>query len=432
MLGADMRSIFDGIELDEVVVATYYMAVQRDQDLLERVRKIAGILYPGSWTPVTGVTPETRRRHSPRILGVYEAPPYETGVPEDAARRQVMAQVAIPLANLGDNLATLMCNVSGELMAYDNVKLVDLYLPPQYAALYKGPTFGVQGIREMLDVLDRPLVVAIFKPSQGYTAQTGAEIFYEAAAGGVDIVKDDELLANPDYCRRSERVRRYMEMERRAFEETGERTLYAVNISDGPERLLDNALEAIDLGANALMINYLQVGMDAARMVCEDSRITVPVLGHNTGSFSLYSNPYSGLSITLSNAKLPRLIGVDMGILLIEGGSYPALRDRCVLLAREMLAPFHDVGNMLPILAAGVTPGVTEQLLATYGRDVALGSGSCIFGHPQGPKAGAEAFRRAISAVTEGRAVEDAASENEALRVALETWGPHDSSGGKS
>src|SRR5690606_6726780 len=115
-----------------------------------------------------------------------------------------------------------------------------------------------------------------------------------------------------------------MEMERRAFEETGEHTLYAVNITDQPERLLENALEAIEFGANALMVNFFQVGLDATRRLCEDPLVTVPVLGHNTGSFSLYSNPHSGMSITLSNAKLPRLVGVDMGILLIQGGSYPA------------------------------------------------------------------------------------------------------------
>jgi 2,3-diketo-5-methylthiopentyl-1-phosphate enolase len=425
MVNSELRYVFNGIDQERFVIATYFIVADAQDDIVARIGKVANILYPGTWTPVIGESPEAHERHAPRILGVYETPPYETSIPENVRQRHLVAQVAIPLLNLDDTLAALLSAVIGELMAYDNVKLLDLYMPRPYAIQFKGPTLGVAGIRERLDVHDRPLVLAIFKPSQGYTAKQGAEIFYEAAAGGADIVKDDELLTNPDYCRREERVRRYMAMERRAFEETGEHTLYTVNVTDRPDKLIDNALKAIDLGVNALMVNYMLVGLDATRLLCEDPRVTVPVLGHNTGAFPLYSNPYSGMSITLSNGLLPRLAGVDLGILLIQGGSYPALPDRCLLLAREMLSPFYDIQQMLPILAAGVTPGLVDVLLETYGQDVALGSGSCIFGHPQGPRAGAKAFRQAISAVKSEQPLDDTAAEYTELRAAIQKWGPH-------
>lgn len=432
MVSSELRYVFNGVDPEGFVIATYYIVADVQDDAVNRVRKVANILYPGTWTPVVGETAEAHERHAPRILGIYETPPYETSVPENVRQRHLVAQIAIPLINLGDTLATLLSAVMGELMAYDNVKLLDLYLPRPYASQYKGPTLGVSGIRKRLDVHDRPLVLAIFKPSQGYTAKQGAEIFYEAAAGGADIVKDDELLTNPDYCRREDRVRHYMEMERRAFEETGEHTLYTVNVTDRPDKLLDNGLKAIELGANAIMVNYTLVGLDATRSLCEDPRVTVPVLGHNTGAFPLYSNPYSGMSITLSNGLLPRLAGVDLGILLIQGGSYPALPERCLLLAREMLSPYYDFQQMLPILAAGVTPGLVDVLLETYGQDVAMGSGSCIFGHPQGPQAGAKAFRQAISAVKLERPLSDAAREYKELEAAIEKWGPHKETGGET
>jgi 2,3-diketo-5-methylthiopentyl-1-phosphate enolase len=219
--------------------------------------------------------------------------------------------------------------------------------------------------------------------------------------GGADIIKDEELLSNPAYCPRTERIRQYMQAERQAYEQTGEHTLYAVNITDQPHKLLENALEAISLGANALMINYLQVGLDAARVVCEDARIQVPILGHNSGATSLFSSTHSGISSTLISAKLPRMCGLDMGIVLSGLGSFPGLQDRCLLMAREQLSPLRHIRPTLPLIASGVTSSHIGSIVRTYGTDIALGAGSTIFGCADGITAGARALRMAITAAVD-------------------------------
>ncbi len=414
---------FDGIEHEGVVIATYFIEIPAGEDVLSRLRELSALFYPGTWTDVAGVSAERRTQHTAHILGVYEAPPYELEVPADVLVRRFIMQIAIPLCDVGDSLATLLTQVAGEIVAYGGVKLLDLYLPHAYTASFKGPKFGLQGIREQLGVPHRPLLLAIFKPSRGYSPQEGAAIFLEAARGGADIVKDDELLADPSYCRRAERVKLYAQAAQLAFEETGERTLYAVNITDRPERLLPNALEALELGANALMVNYLQVGLDATRVVCEDPRINVPVLGHNSGSTSLYAGTHTGISAVLANAKLPRLAGTDMTVVLSGAGSYPMLRERCLLVARELRGPFHHLRAALPVIASGIVPGRVGKLYADFGADVALASGGSLFGHPAGPRAGARAFRQAIDAIMAGRDLADAAAEHEELRVALQVWG---------
>lgn len=423
MLSPQMDYPFDGIEHEEVVIATYFMEVSAGEDVLMRLRELSALFYPGTWTEVMGISPEKQKRHTASILGVYETPPYELEVPPDIPTRHFIVQIAIPLQDVGDSLTALLTQAAGEIVAYGGIKLLDLYLPRAYTAAFKGPKFGLQGIRDLLGVHDRPLLLAIFKPSRGYSPQEGAAIFYEAAVGGADIVKDDELLTDPSYCRRVERVRLYAQAAQRAFEETGERTLYAVNITDRPDRLLPNALEALELGANALMISYLQVGLDATRLVCEDAGITLPILGHNSGATSFYAGTHAGMSAVLANAKLPRLAGVDMAIVLSGQGSYPMLRERCLLVARELRGPFHHLRATLPIIASGIVPGCVDKLCADFGWDVALASGSSLFGHPAGARAGARAFRQAIGAVMAGRDLADAAAEHEELRTALQLWG---------
>jgi len=53
---------------------------------------------------------------------------------------------------------------------------------------------------------------------------------------------------------------------------------------------------------------------------------------------------------------------------------------------------------------------------------VMIGAGGGVHAHPLGATAGGKAFRVAADAVAEGRSLEEAAKDNEELRVALDTW----------
>ena len=121
----------------------------------------------------------------------------------------------------------------------------------------------------------------MIKPCIGLSPKETAKLAYEAAVGGVDIIKDDELCANPDFCPLEDRVQAVMEAITKADQKKGEKTLYAFNITDRTEKLIDNALTAIKNGANCLLVNYNTVGLDATRMLAEDDRINVPILGHS-------------------------------------------------------------------------------------------------------------------------------------------------------
>ncbi len=64
----------------------------------------------------------------------------------------------------------------------------------------------------------------------------------------MDIVKDDELIADPPFCPMEERIRLYMTEAKRHYEETGNRTLYTVNVTDRADKVRDNARRALDAG----------------------------------------------------------------------------------------------------------------------------------------------------------------------------------------
>jgi len=72
--------------------------------------------------------------------------------------------------------------------------------------------------------------------------------------------------------------------------------------------------------------------------------------------------------------------------------------------------------------SGGITPQMVPGVMKDLGANIVIGSGGGIHAHPQGPVAGARAFRQAIDASMQGRPLEEAAKEFPELKVALETW----------
>src|SRR6266540_2138057 len=108
------------------------------------------------------------------------------------------------------------------------------------------------------EVSDRVLVGAIVKPALGLTPAEVAEVAGALGRGGADLVKDDELLDDPHYCRLAERVRAVAAA-------LPDGVLYAPNITGPTETLLERAERAVEAGASALMLNVFVQGLDALR-----------------------------------------------------------------------------------------------------------------------------------------------------------------------
>jgi 2,3-diketo-5-methylthiopentyl-1-phosphate enolase len=127
--------------------------------------------------------------------------------------------------------------VYGECASAAELKLLDLVLPASFVEAFSGPRFGTSGIRERLGVEGRPLLITMIKHALGLTPAESGQVFLEAALGGVDMIKDDELLVSHPWSDLVDRVREHGQAARRAFEQTGQRTLYFVNVTDRPDRL---------------------------------------------------------------------------------------------------------------------------------------------------------------------------------------------------
>ncbi len=421
-----LSPIPESLAPDEYVVATYLLGAPPDADIHRRAVALALEQTTGTWTQVPFETEAIRRQSSGRVVSIYSVPDFEaaSAVPYDSLRWYLL-RIGFPWINFYDNIPLLLSSVIGNISAMVNLKLLDLEFPQTFISQFKGPKFGIQGIRDLLGVQERPLLNNMIKPCTGFKPDVGAEILYEAAVGGVDWVKDDELLGgSPAFSPVSERVARYMEAAERADQEKGEKTLYTVNITDESYRLREHALRAIEAGANALMIDIFTTGFSGCRMLAEDPEINVPIAAHTAFSGAISSSATSGMS-SIVGAKLSRICGADFYLDYVPSVKFGGIQEKFLRIKQVCSSPFYHLKSVMTHAGGGVTPGTVPYIMNLLGTDVAIGAGGGIHGHPMGARAGARAMRRAIDAVMEDTPLGEAAEEFEELRTALEAWGMH-------
>ncbi|WP_295779429.1 RuBisCO large subunit C-terminal-like domain-containing protein [uncultured Microbacterium sp.] len=407
---------------DDHLLATYVLELPVDVDPLARATRFAVGQTTGTWLPVPGITDELRARHEARVVGISSLPPADTRGVAEPERIGYVVRIALPTINFGPSLPMMLTTLLGNDSSTSvEAKLVDLELPDAFASRFRGPAFGVEGLRRLTGVTDRPLLLNMLKPCAGMPPAVAREVFFETARGGIDLIKDDELTADPEYSPVVERVRLFTAAARAAAEETGIETIYIPNVTDRPDRMIDTARRAVDAGARAVMATYATVGYGSLEALAE--AVEVPVLGHFAGAAPYFEGPATGMSAPLAMGLLPRLAGADLALVSTPYGGASIRSLPYVRTVHQMLLPRPGIAPTMPVIGGGVHPGTVGRYVAELGTDIVLGAGGAIQGHPGGAGAGVRAMRHAIDAAVAGTPVEDAAAVHEELRTAIDAWG---------
>lgn len=402
-----------------ILTATYQL-YGKPGSFEKKAEGIALGLTIGSWTDLPLLEQEQLKHHKGQVVSVKEFGDAPHPLKSDTIKAEV--KIAYPSANFSADLPAILTTVFGKLSLDGEVKLLDLDFSEELLSHFPGPRFGIDGIRSKLGVTERPLVMSIFKGVIGRDLDFMAAQLREQALGGVDLVKDDEILFDNPLTPFEQRITTGKSVLEAVFEETGHRTLYAVNLSGRTSGLRDKAKKARELGADALLFNVHAYGLDVLQELAEDEEIGLPLMAHPAFSGAFTSSPFYGLSTALALGKLTRIAGADFSLFPSPYGSV-ALEKAQALALGHALVEESPLKRSFPVPSAGIHPGLVPLLINDFGIDSIINAGGGVHGHPDGAAGGGKAFRQAVDAVLSGKTLAEASEQHQELKTALDIWG---------
>ena len=146
---------------DTDLICEFHIEPSAGVNFEEAATNMAGESSIDSWTEIATLSPELAARLKPHVFYVDE----------DA--QTVRVAYSEELFELG-SVPQVLSAVAGNILSMkivDNLRLQDIAFPKSMLREFKGPGFGLPGIRELTGVQDRPLIGTIVKPKVGLTSE---------------------------------------------------------------------------------------------------------------------------------------------------------------------------------------------------------------------------------------------------------------------
>ncbi len=403
-------------------IAEYYLEPNKIS-IEKACEHLAGESSIGTWTDVKTMKPRIAKL-KPHVFSIN--------------KRERVVKIAYPpeLFEPG-NIPQLMSSIGGNIFgmkAIRNLRLLDIHLPERYVRSFKGPKFGIPGVRSKLHIRKRPLLGTIVKPKLGLNEKEHAKSAYEAWIGGIDLVKDDENLTHMSFNHFEKRVVETLKMRDRAEDKTGEGKFYLPNVTGETHEMLRRANFVRKHGGEYVMVDIITVGWGGLQTLRNyNDHFSLILHAHRAGHGAFTRSPKHGISMVVIG-KLARLIGVDqihVGTAKVgKMGDFETpeveeeVESKFISEGSHVLEQFwYDIKPVFAVASGGLHPGSIPKLIEKMGTNIIIQAGGGVHGHPKGTRAGARAMRQSLEAVMKGIPLEEYAKERRELAEAIKKWG---------
>ena len=391
-----MQKKFDNFLFNESVDPSKYFIAKyflKSNDMLKAAKGIAiGQSIGNPNVRLDGETTELLDSHLAIILDH----------PENLKRKKNgIVKIAFPIENFNleeDGITQLTCTVMGGQMDIEEIlscRLLDLDLPEVFLKTFKGPKIGMADIKKRTKCLDRPLLGGIVKPKTGLDIHTLKQVCKNMVKGGVDFIKEDEILGNPSCCPFEERVKSVNDVVQNEAAKLSKEVFYAPCVNSDLPYLLKRVEFLAKQNIKAYHLNIWS-GINMYKYL-RSYDFNIAMFYQKSGDRVLtdINNAYSiSWGVLL---KLARISGADFIHAGMWGGYLSDTKDDLSNWL-SVLTSTHILGfkKTVPSLSCGSHPGLVDSTIKNFGNNVMMSLGGSLHGHPNGTVSGAKAMRQAF------------------------------------
>ncbi len=404
------------------LICSFYIEPVKGLSVKSASEKIASESSIGTWTKISTMKPSIRKIGAKvfSIKGNWTKIAYPSQLFEQGNMPQILSSIA--------------GNIFG-MKAIKNLRLEDIQWPYKIIKSFKGPRYGIPGIRKILKVHERPLIGSIIKPKVGLSSQEQAKNAYILWKNGMDMIKEDENLGNLNFNQFKRRVKLTLKMRKKVEKETGEKKGYVANITAETKEMIKRAKFVEENGGRFCMIDIITSGWSSLQTL-RDENLELIIHGHRSGHAAITRNPKHGVSM-LVIADVSRLLGIDqlhIGTIIGKmSGSKREVQHIGEEIEKKIIKEdeanhtlaenWHHIKPTFAICSGGLYPTQIPKLMKYLGNDIICQFGGGLFGHPRGPKEGAKAIKQALDASLQNITLKKYAQSHPELKTAIKKWG---------
>ena len=403
------------------VICQYRISPSKGYTFREVCSITAGESSVGTWTDLSTVNEKNQKLITPKVYYLD--------------KKNFRCRIAYPLelfeaSSVPDIMSSIGGNIYG-MKCVTGLLWEDVKFPEKMLKQFKGPQFGIAGVRKYLKVYNRPLVGTIVKPKVGLNEKEHAKVAYDSWLGGCDVVKDDENLTSQSFNNFYKRIPLTLAACKKAEKQTGEKKVYLANCTAPVEEMVKRIKFVEKSGGNYIMLDILTLGWSALQYARDITKL--PIHAHRAGHAMFDRNPHHGMKMEVI-AQFSRMVGVDTLHIGTAYGKMTGGKDEVLHIEKEIeqqaTKQTHDNlsqkwFNIKPVFAVasgGVHPGIVDKIIHFMGKDVVIQAGGGIHGHPDGTIAGAKAMRQAVDATIKKISLKQYSKTHEELKKALDKW----------
>lgn len=305
--------------------------------------------------------------------------------------QQYKATIAWPLEDVGEDISQFLNLLYGNISLQQGIQVVDAEWEVLTSEVFNGPQFGISSIRKKYEVNNRPLSATALKPL-GSSSDELAELAYQFAGGGMDIIKDDHGLADQEFAPFKERVRACVSAVQRAADENGSRSYYYPNITAFAPDTVERYKTAAAFGADGVLLCPHISGLETMHRLAR-MEIDLPIIAHPAFSGSLVTTADQGLTPGFLYGQLWRALGADFVIYPNKGGRFSFTTAECKAINKAVRNKQVPLKDSFPMPAGGMKIEKVPKWTDEYGEDTAFLIGGSLYEYPDGIRAASRKLR---------------------------------------
>ena len=308
--------------------------------------------------------------------------------------KEGIVKIAFPLSNINieeDGVSQILCHVAGgqvDILEVQKCHVLDIELPEEVEKSFRlKPAYGIDGFRKFNGVNEKPFFGGIIKPKVGMSPEILLEAVKEMVNGGVNFIKEDELLGNPNHCPLEKRV----PLITNWLKENAPNVIYCFCINGDSPYALERAKFVSDNGGNGIHINVWS-GLGIYRAIRKQNpNLWIHFQKSGDKFFTDKRAPFHIYWPVI--CKIAGWSGSDSIHAGMIGG-YMNQDEKELNDALKVLWYY----NIVPALSCGMHPGLVQyinKLLNSF--DWMANVGGAMHGHPMGTLSGGLAMKQAIN-----------------------------------